>query len=338
LIHHQQQQEKEEKKEEEGESNDSSDISANAQKKEEKKEEEVETNDSSDVGAKAQVTCIRSGIVLIRKAIEISLQTSIVRSALQYDHHGPKRKFWKQVDDDLWELNNARQGRGRIYDALHEYPSSVKLQQLCLDLTASARSVDASMPSITPTHLLTLYYTKNRKLGWHRDDGEQDGSSLQPVVSISLGNACDFAMKDERNDTPLTVRLESGDVLLFGGPARHVLHSVVNIHDNTCPKELLLQQKELAMVAPNEHYASSPPESFRMNLTFRHAPELFGKEESERFIYFARSARKFLSLASENGIEAARQISNDKRAAKAKVREERKRARKKIDGVTLAKD
>ena len=47
-----------------------------------------------------------------------------------------------------------------------------------------------------------------------------------------------------------TLRLDSGDVLVFGGPARMLFHGVTKIHTNNRPKGLVL--------APG-----------RLNLTFR---------------------------------------------------------------------
>jgi alkylated DNA repair dioxygenase AlkB len=38
-----------------------------------------------------------------------------------------------------------------------------------------------------------------------------------------------------------SIRLESGDVLLFGGPNRLVEHCVLRVHENTCPKFLPLK-------------------------------------------------------------------------------------------------
>ncbi len=35
------------------------------------------------------------------------------------------------------------------------------------------------------------------------------------------------------------MRLESGDLLVFGGPARMIFHSVAKIHPNTAPPELI---------------------------------------------------------------------------------------------------
>ena len=49
--------------------------------------------------------------------------------------------------------------------------------------------------SFAATHLLLLYYALPNRLGWHRDDGANDGASSQPVVSLSLGQSCDFLVR-----------------------------------------------------------------------------------------------------------------------------------------------
>jgi alkylated DNA repair dioxygenase AlkB len=60
--------------------------------------------------------------------------------------------------------------------------------------------VDPAMPDMDPTHLLTLYYAKERKMGWHRDEGSNDGKSEQPVVSLSVGNTCEFHVKHDEEE------------------------------------------------------------------------------------------------------------------------------------------
>ena len=200
------------------------------------------------------------------------------------------------------------------------------MRGVCGEITERARSVDPAMPDIEPTHLLTMYYTTPRKLGWHRDNNSQDGASVQPVVSVSLGNACDFLLEDD--DLPpgspgktMNLRLESGDVVLFGGPSRWIKHTVQTIHLNTCPANLLAVQFEAA--ARHCPIPWCPPSSFRLNLTFRHAPELRGLEETDKFHYFAASARKFQDEVGEVGVEEARRGVVERRRVKKERKGER---------------
>ena len=63
-----------------------------------------------------------------------------------------------------------------------------------------------------------------------------------------------------------------------------------------------------------------------MNLTYRHAPELCGHEQEERFYHFASATRGFIKTARDKGVDAARENVRLKRAAKKKeVERERER-------------
>lgn len=269
------------------------------------------------------------GLVVLRNALSIDSQLIIAEKIFEYGHMNRKWWEWTRVNKkDVCLLNNHRQGRGRIYDALRNFPGEETggeeiLRGVCKDSVSVACQLDNAMPDLeSPTHLLVLYYTSARKLGWHRDNGAHDGQSLCPVVSVSIGNACDFLYRKELSDPVCKLRLESGDVLIFGGPSRHILHTVPVVHQDTCSTSLLGLHKRMLEFAPSaqqEQDERNPlqiPKSFRLNLTFRHAPELIGREKEERFYFFARSARKFLDLVRQFGVNKAQEISNETRLAK----------------------
>jgi len=62
----------------------------------------------------------------------------------------------------------------------------------------------------------------------------------EPVISISLGNAGTFDYRPfgTNESEAKSVRMNSGDVIIFGGPARQLMHKVSNIFPNTAPKGL----------------------------------------------------------------------------------------------------
>lgn len=65
-------------------------------------------------------------------------------------------------------------------------------------------------------------------MGLHRDADEGDFS--WPVLSISLGDPAVFRMGGvERGDPTTSVVLESGDVVVMGGPARLAYHGIDRI-------------------------------------------------------------------------------------------------------------
>jgi hypothetical protein len=120
------------------------------------------------------------GLVIMRKALSMENQLLLAENIFEYGHRRRKWWEWTRVDkQDVLLLNNYRQGRGRIYDALSSYPGEGEgeqlLRHLCEDSVALARRLDCAMPALLPpgpTHLLVLYYASARKLGWHRDNGE----------------------------------------------------------------------------------------------------------------------------------------------------------------------
>ncbi|KAJ8601124.1 hypothetical protein CTAYLR_008818 [Chrysophaeum taylorii] len=180
------------------------------------------------------------------------------------------------------QLNAWRQGRGRAYVA-----TFAPLDALCEELVAIAADRE---PGVAPrrlrhTHVLLLYYQKLKGIGWHRDDGPNDGASDEPVVSLSLGCECDFAIKDSQRSIETTVRLRSGDAILFGGPSKRIMHAVTAIYPGTNPLG---------------------GGDCRLNLTFRHAPELCGLERTDRFFHFGAVTRRYLHTERTRGTDVAR--------------------------------
>ncbi len=61
------------------------------------------------------------------------------------------------------------------------------------------------------------------------------------------------------------------------------------------------------MLPPPEPNVPLQGKAFRMNLTFRHAPELNGLEGEDRFFHFAGPTRIYLEKQRKEGTEAAGQ-------------------------------
>ena len=71
----------------------------------------------------------------------------------------------------------------------------------------------------------------------------------EPVVTISLGDTCVFRMAGvDRRTGPFTdVPLESGDLLVFGGPNRLIFHGVPKVLAGTAPPSLGLPPGRLSI-------------------------------------------------------------------------------------------
>lgn len=119
------------------------------------------------------------------------------------------------------------------------------------DLAALARraATETGVPgaeAYAPDAAIVNLYAPGARLGLHQD-GEEPSDA--PVVTISLGDACTFrlAAVDRRTGPFTDVRLESGDLLVFGGVNRRIFHGVPKIHPGTAPPTLDLPPARLSL-------------------------------------------------------------------------------------------
>lgn len=97
-----------------------------------------------------------------------------------------------------------------------------------IDELARASALEAGFPGFTPDTCLVNLYRRGGRLGLHRDDDERDKTA--PIVSVSLGDRCVFRFGGRDRADPFTTwELASGDVVVFGGPARLAWHGVTKI-------------------------------------------------------------------------------------------------------------
>jgi DNA oxidative demethylase len=83
-----------------------------------------------------------------------------------------------------------------------------------------------------PDVALVNFYDDTARMGLHVDREER---SPAPVVSLSLGDSCLFRFGNtESRGKPWTdVELRSGDLFVFGGPARFAYHGVPKTYPGT---------------------------------------------------------------------------------------------------------
>ena len=105
----------------------------------------------------------------------------------------------------------------------------------------------AGYEHFAPDACLVNRYEPGTRLSLHQDRNERDLAA--PVVSLSLGLPATFLLGGtQRNDRPRRVLLESGDVLVFGGPARLAYHGVaplqdgLHLHTGRCRINLTVRQ------------------------------------------------------------------------------------------------
>ncbi|MER7753622.1 alpha-ketoglutarate-dependent dioxygenase AlkB [Kitasatospora sp. NPDC097643] len=88
-----------------------------------------------------------------------------------------------------------------------------------------------------PDIAIVNHYPHGAKMGLHQDRDERTDA---PVVSLSLGDDCVFRLGNTETRTrPWTdLSLRSGDLLVFGGPARFAYHGVVRTLPGTAAPAL----------------------------------------------------------------------------------------------------
>lgn len=87
------------------------------------------------------------------------------------------------------------------------------------------------------------HYDGDGRMGLHQDKDESPESIAAglPVVSVSVGDTARFLFGGTRRRDPVqAIPLESGDVFVFGGPARLRFHGVSRILPETAPRKLAM--------------------------------------------------------------------------------------------------
>lgn len=91
-------------------------------------------------------------------------------------------------------------------------------------------AAQAGFAHFEPDACLVNRYEPGARLSLHQDRDEQDFSV--PIVSVSLGLPAVFLFgTPSRKDKPLRQRLQHGDVVVWGGPARLAFHGVAPLAD-----------------------------------------------------------------------------------------------------------
>jgi alkylated DNA repair protein (DNA oxidative demethylase) len=88
----------------------------------------------------------------------------------------------------------------------------------------------AGFGGFSPDACLINRYQPGARMSLHQDKDEHDFGA--PIVSVSLGLPAIFLFGGlKRSDKPRRFRLEHGDVVAWGGPARLVFHGVAALAD-----------------------------------------------------------------------------------------------------------
>jgi alkylated DNA repair protein (DNA oxidative demethylase) len=173
---------------------------------------------------------IGPGIALWREALDVAAQTSLIVDVLARAEQAPFYKPRMPVSGKPFSVEETNFGPlGWISDAGgYRYAPAHPLvgapwpaiPDALLALWSEATGYGAP-----PECCLVNLYRGGARMGLHQDRDEQALDA--PVMSVSLGDEALFRIGGaSRREPTRSLKLKSGDLLTFGGPARLAYHGI----------------------------------------------------------------------------------------------------------------
>jgi len=122
-------------------------------------------------------------------------------------------------------------GGGYRYDAVDPQSGKSWPAMPAVFLTLAAQAAQrAGFAGFSPDACLINRYEPGARMSLHQDRDERDFG--EPIVSVSLGLPAIFLFGGlKRSDKPQRLRLQHGDAVVWGGPARLFFHGVAPLAD-----------------------------------------------------------------------------------------------------------
>lgn len=182
---------------------------------------------------------VAPGAVHVPDWLSLDEQKELVASARQWcrgsaslRHHrlpgGGVMSVKSTVLGDRWGLPVSHQA-----DESQSSPLPELLKALGLSGVSRAYGVDApEAAEFVPSTAVVNFYDADARMGMHQD---LDETGPDPIVSISLGDACIFRLGNlEHRGRPYQdIELRSGDLLVFGRSSRWAFHGVPAVKAGT---------------------------------------------------------------------------------------------------------
>jgi alkylated DNA repair protein (DNA oxidative demethylase) len=178
-----------------------------------------------------------AGFTLLGGLVEPAMQTRMVELARDLCRHAPliqpRTRFGTNFNLKItsWgKVGWLSDEQGYRYEAVHPRtkqpwpPIPADVRAIMLKASSAAGYPDFDLQTV-----LVNFYNRNAgKLGLHQDKTEQNLRA--PIVTISLGDSCIFGIGGLNYSDPVQeIVLDSGDVLVQGGPARMFFHEVMRL-------------------------------------------------------------------------------------------------------------
>jgi len=128
-------------------------------------------------------------------------------------------------------------GDGSPVKPLPDWLADIGREAVALAYGEGEQSGPDYRPDYRPDVALVNYYDDDARMGLHADREERSGA---PVVSLSIGDSCVFRFGNaaSRKRPWADLELASGDLFVFGGPARLAYHGVLRTLPRTGPGDL----------------------------------------------------------------------------------------------------
>mmetsp|Transcript_16461 Transcript_16461/g.22756 ORF Transcript_16461/g.22756 Transcript_16461/m.22756 type:complete len:341 (-) Transcript_16461:15-1037(-) len=201
-------------------------------------------------GKKMRAEVLEPGLVVLRQALSLEDQKWLVDQCFRVGEGTPEGggfyKLEREEEEssavasagDVLRLNMG--SRGRLVEHIDSFPQH--FAQICQQCLEIGQGYDKSLTGMTPNTVLVNFYKDNAQFKWHRDSEDPNLVSEQlgkTIISLTVGLSAAFGYKHRFEDPEHSVvHLKSGDVLMFGGPARMIVHSVLRVIPKTMPVPL----------------------------------------------------------------------------------------------------
>lgn len=176
------------------------------------------------------------GVLLWREKFSVAAQKALLEDVLERLQEAPlyrpvmpkSGKPFSVEESNFGPLGWVSDKSGYRYQALHPVTGKPwpAIPSALLDLWGE---IAGTAP---PDCCLVNLYRQGAKMGLHQDRDEKDLTA--PVIGVSLGDDAQFRFGgSERSGPTRTIRLASGDVILFGGVARLAYHGIDRVMAGT---------------------------------------------------------------------------------------------------------
>jgi len=199
-----------------------------------------------DLNVNAAMLEILPGFIHMKAVLPLPAQQKLLATSCavagESRQSGISGGWYRLEQNGRWSLNDGN--KARFWDDISRFPSEVKVLGEDLAKLAADRFPQylAKPSAVFNARIGALnFYTGRGRMGWHVDD-TNFAKPERPIVMANLGDAADFGYKMKKHDADASLRLETGDVIVFGGPARNIVHALLQVYPQTSPLELQFPQ------------------------------------------------------------------------------------------------